>query len=152
MSIPAWPANFPPPLREGYGYTQADLVLRTDFAFGDRVRDLYTDGPDEFEVSVILSAAQWAYLQGWHRYVIANGAAWFSLPLLAAGALETREVRLLGPLVHELTGIKRVRVRMPVKTRIGTTMDAETFEAFAAFPDADSAGFDLQALENFVNG
>lgn len=152
MAVATWPPGFPAPLREGYGYTQGDLVLRTEFAFGDRARNLYTDGPDEIRVSVLLSPGQWAYLQGWRRFVIANGAAWFSMPILAGGALETREVRLLGPLTHELIGVKSVRVSMPVKTRVGTTLTADYFEAFAAYPDPESAWLDLQALENFVNG
>ena len=151
MPIPTWPAGFPAPLREDYGYTQPELGLRSEFALGSRVRPLYADGPDEVRVSVILSPAQWAYFQGWLRHVLKNGAAWFAMPIIAAGLREDREVQMLGPLSYQLIGLRSVRVSMPVRTRIGTTMDAATWEAFSAFPDPVTAFTDLQALEDFVN-
>lgn len=147
----SWPPGFPSPLRDDYRYEQLDLNLRTPFAQGARVRPLFTDGPDTFSVSVLLSAAQWAYVQGWHQHALARGSAWFTMPILAAGTLETREVRLLGPLSFQPVGYRSVRVSMSLETRAGTAMSADFWEAFSAFPDPDTAGRDLQALEDFVN-
>lgn len=147
-----WPASLPLPQRDGYGYQQPELLARADFALGSRSRQLFKDGPDTFTATLELTPAQWQFLQGWHRFVLGNGAAWFSMPLLAAGTLEQREVRLTGPLSYQLLGPLDVRVSFPLETRIGTTLSAEYFAALAAFPDPETVTASLQALEDFVNG
>lgn len=137
MSIPSWPAGFRVPLLDSYRYEQPELNLRTPFAQGARVRPLFTDAPDVFSISVFLTAVQWRRFQGWHRYELANGASWFTLPLMAAGVRQVREVRMLGPLQYELLGRDMVRVTMPVETRTGTTMSAAEYADLI-----DGIGFD----------
>jgi hypothetical protein len=146
-----WPASLPLPEREGYSYALPDLTLRSQFALGSRVRKLYADGPDTFTVSVDLTPPEVALLQGFLRFEAANGSAWFDMPILASGAIEQRSVRLLSPPTFSLVGAYDFRVAMQLETRIGTTMDAATWEAFSAFPDPVTAFADLQALEDFVN-
>ena len=129
MSVEAWPADFPTPLLSGYRAQLPELNARTDFALGGRVRPLFEDGPDTFTLGVVLSAAQWAYFQGWYRFALSNGANWFTLPLLAAGVRADREVRITDPPSIELLSLGHVRISLNVETREGTTMTREAWEA-----------------------
>lgn len=128
MSISSWPTGFPTPLREGYGYSQPELNQRTSFALGGRVRPLFSDGPDRFDVSVMLSAAQWRRFQGWHRYELANGSGWFTLPLFASGIRQIREARFTEAPRYELVAVSHARVTLPLETRTGTTISREEYE------------------------
>ena len=125
----AWPAGFPSPLREGYGYSAPELVLRSDFALGARVRPLYTDGPDTFRCILLLTALQCQFFKGWLRYDVANGADWFLLPLLVDGTLTTREVRLTAQPTYELVAFNSWRVSLAVETRTGTTISEAAYLA-----------------------
>lgn len=130
MPLPTWPTGFPIPQREGYSYSLPELNGRTDFQLGARTRPLYADGGDTFTASVELDLTQWAYLQGWFRYEINNGASWFTLTLQAAGTLATREVRFTtGALQFEPFSPTDVRVSLPLETRTGTTMTRAEWDA-----------------------
>jgi hypothetical protein len=146
-----WPTGFRYPSSNGYAYQLPSLNQRTDFVIGARDRELFTDGEDTFTVSVRMSAPQWAYFQGWFRYTLGNGARWFNMPLLAAGTLESREVKIISIPGFQLVGVSHCVVNLTIKTRQGTTMTNDLFEAYASFPDPEAVDESLQALEDFVN-
>ena len=129
MSASTWPTGFPAPERTGYRWSQPELNQRTDFALGGRVRPMFADGADQLSAAVVLTHEQWAYLQGWHRYALANGANWFDVPLLAAGLQQTVEARFTGPMSFDLYAIGYVRVTLPLETRAGTTMSPTDWAA-----------------------
>lgn len=147
-----WPSGFLAPLKAGFGYDQPELNQSTEFDLGSRVRELFTDGPDSFDVAVLFTPAQWAYFQGFYRYTLGNGARWFNLPLAAAGTYESREARITSPPRWELLGALNGRASFRVQTRVGTTLQAGQFAYIDGFADIEAGFAALQALENFVNG
>lgn len=129
MAVGTWPADLPAPSRPGYSIGLPELNQRTSFALGSRVRPLFADGNDTVTATVILTDAQWHYLQGWIRYALHNGADWFSMPLLVSGSFQTIEARLTGPVRFDLYGIGYVTVSLPLETRTGTTMSQAEWDA-----------------------
>lgn len=138
----AWPADFPCPLRDGYSYTLANLNQETSFANGERVRPLYEDGSDSFQLTVYLTKYEWEYIQGWFRYEAKNGAEWVLMPIRTGSAVELREVRIRGPLTFSLVPDSDcdVRVPMSVKSRVGTTISLDYYNYLKELGGADAAG------------
>lgn len=148
----AWPAGFRPPARESYAYTTANLLQRTGFAHGSRVRRLYSDDSDSFSsVTLNLSPGQWAEFQGWIRYVAKDCAEWIAMPILTAGDVQVEEVRIIPPLRYELIGIRSARVTFAIETRVGTAPDEEFYDWLIEMGGGDAAFKFADLLDHAMN-
>jgi len=129
MTVATWPSELPVPLRDGYLYDLPELVLRTEFAAGNRTRPLYTDGPDTFRLTMLFTSDQCERFKAWLRYDAADGANWFTLPLLVGDTVVSREVQLTAPPSIALEGVNHWRVTLALETRTGTTMSRAAYDA-----------------------
>ncbi len=130
MSVPlSWPSNLPPLSRTSYTYSKPTLNQRTDFAIGSRVRVLFPDGPDSINAELTLSGDQCAYLEGYYRYVLKNGALYFNLPYVrGAGTIATRAVRFLTAPTYTLISLNSWRVAFSLETLKGMVMSESDFD------------------------
>lgn len=133
----AWPSVLPLPERDGYSYNLPELCLRTPFAQGSRSRQLYTDASDEIAATVDMTGPEVARFKAWLRYEAANGAAFFSMPLIFEDDVEVVEVQMTGPPSFALIGPSDYRVSLSLRTRTGTTMSAAEYADLI-----DGIGFD----------
>lgn len=150
----AWPAGFPTPLRDGYGYTDANLLETTQFANGSRERRLFEDASDSFEsLSFALSAGQCAEFQGWFKRADgANaGTNWILMPLVAAGTRELREVKISPPNQYRLIAKSHFQVTLRVKTRVGTAPSDEFYDFLMELGGGDAAFKFMDILDYAMN-
>lgn len=135
-----WPDSLPDgaalttPLRAGYGYTQRNPSLRTDFGLVSRSRRIYSDAPAELSVGFVFTAVQWAEFEAFFWYELDAGNAWFWLPVRVGGSLELREVNFLGEMPQfQLLGVEYGGVTARLVTRKGSQMSPEDYAAAQVF-------------------
>lgn len=102
--IPIYPVGLPCPLREGYGFTPVNNIVRTDMQSGRaRQRVDFPATPDTIQLRWIFNSAEASLFQAWAAQVV--GAGWFEIELLTPLGFEVEEVRFMEtPVGGELTG------------------------------------------------
>ena len=96
--MPAWPSIFPAPLFAGYALEPESSVARTDMDVGPaRHRRRYTAAPTMTPCAVILSNAQFAIFEAWHRHELQDGSSWFTAPVRNGQGVTLQECRFVEP-------------------------------------------------------
>lgn len=142
LNIPLWPATLPRPDRDGYGYTIAAGLLRTEFAGGYiRQRRTMFGMPAAFSMSFRMNTAQLAILQ---TFLDRYGWSWFAMDLVSGGARVVRpasdcvlhKVRFTSDATHELIGpnVWRVTMQAEVQSMLDVRADSATG---VVFPNVD---------------
>lgn len=87
-----YPRGLPPPMRDNYGFTPTNNIVRTDMQSGRaRQRVEFEDVPDMVKLKWTLSQNESALFGTWARNVV--GAGWCTIPLLTPMGYDTLEVR-----------------------------------------------------------
>ncbi|MGY2429622.1 hypothetical protein [Pseudomonas tolaasii] len=102
--IPKYPDGLPCPLRDGYGFTPVNNIVRTDMQSGRaRQRIDFPKTPDTIQLRWIMNSPQASVFQAWAEQIV--GAGWFEIELLSPLGFETEEVRFMEtPVGGNLTG------------------------------------------------
>lgn len=102
--IPRYPEGLPCPLREGYGFTPVNNIVRTDMQSGRaRQRVDFPKTPDTIGLRWIFNSPQASLFQAWAEQIV--GAGWFEIELLTPLGFEIEEVRFMEtPVGGALTG------------------------------------------------
>lgn len=102
--IPVYPDGLPCPLREGYGFTPVNSIVRTDMQSGRaRQRVDFAKSPDMFQLQWIFTGQQAQLFQAWAEQVV--GAGWFEIEILSPMGFDREEVRFTEtPVGGQLTG------------------------------------------------
>lgn len=91
MAIP-YPEGLPPPMRDSYGFTPTNNIVRTDMQSGRaRQRVEFEDVPDMVKLKWTLSEVQSRLFGTWARNVVLG--EWCTMPLLTPMGYDTIEVR-----------------------------------------------------------
>lgn len=94
--MPAWPSIFPAPLLMGYAIEPESAVARTDMDAGPaRQRRRYTATPTMTPASVMLTEAEFAIFEAWHRHELQDGASWFTAPVRNGQGVTLQECRFV---------------------------------------------------------
>ncbi len=106
MTAPiSWPKSLPKPTIASYGYSPDDAVLATDLEFGPRrTRQRFTATPTSYTVRWLMTTNQLAVFEYFHKNVISQGAAYFSVELKQGAGFLPVDARFIGP--FNVTGIK----------------------------------------------
>lgn len=93
----AWPSGLPyQPLRDSLAHKMPEARGRTENEAGPaRFRRRTTVTVQHIEQTLELSRAQYEAWRAWHRWEIAQGEAWFDMPIYTGSAFATCPVRLL---------------------------------------------------------
>lgn len=87
----------PLPLDKSYEFSTVDPLQTTGLESGRaRVRQMWEEVPQTLPVEFIMTKAQGAYFELWHRKRISYGAAWFTLKLETVTGNNYRQVRFYG--------------------------------------------------------
>ena len=82
MPLISWPTQLPLPEQSGYAIQHVSPLQRTTMVSGRaRQRRIYTSVPSNVAVQWFLTEKQAQLFEAFFRYVIADGADWFLLPL-----------------------------------------------------------------------
>lgn len=88
----AWPEGLPLPLRDGYGFTPYNNILRTEMDSGRaRQRLDFEDGPTIGTLRFLFSSAEAALFEAWQSRIVK--AAWFTMTLVTPLGFGVHEVR-----------------------------------------------------------
>ena len=117
MTIPAYPAGLPLPLREGYEFKPVNNIRRTQMDSGRaRQRVEFRNVPSMVELAWLLSSPQASLFEAWSAQVV--GAGWFEIQLVTPLGFDTHEVRFTeAPVGGELRGLYRWRFSVTCELR-----------------------------------
>lgn len=94
MPLPEYPAYLPLPLKHSRSNQTGEMLIRTERLKGLARNRRWTNSPSVLiDVEWIMSGEEAQLFMTWHNSVIADGAEWFSMPLLYSGDLSTRRAR-----------------------------------------------------------
>ncbi|GHC19515.1 hypothetical protein [Aidingimonas halophila] len=121
-----FPADLPLPQREGYGLEHVSPLLRTELASGRaRQRRRFTSVPTTVSVSWVLSEVEAQLFEGWFRYAISDGAAWFNVTIKTPVGLKPYVARFAGMYDGpDLLGIGHWRISAELEIRERQTVDS----------------------------
>lgn len=105
-----WPDFFPAPQMKGFEISPGDAVLRTQ-GDGPAEQRRRTAQPSEPVQAVFrMDDDVMSVFEGFYRWALFDGAAWFNLPLAVGAAVMTFAARFVGPYDAKLRG-RRWEVR-----------------------------------------
>ena len=92
-----WPDRLPLPTFDGYAVQPQDAVARTDMESGAaRVRRRYTSIPSRIPVRWRFGPTEFGIFESWFRWMVSDGAQWFSIELLGGMGMVGHEARFIG--------------------------------------------------------
>ena len=134
----AWPSFLPKPQRQGHSYGRTDLIQRSEMEGGPiRLRRKFSDGPTQFNISLLLSSRQqWALFEAFYQYDLQQGALEFYLPIdTGAGVVNRRAIFITPPAYDASIGPNSSVMSATVKVIESTTLTADQYAVLAVTPD-----------------
>lgn len=132
-----FPTTLPAPQVQGYDLTPDDPVLRTNMEAGaGRSRRQFTDVPQTCTLSWVLTEAQLALFEAWHKYTALDGSGWFQINLANGLGLQSMEARFKGvpkKSLHSAGGMNW-QVSAQVQVRNAPMLTAAEMDVALAYP------------------
>lgn len=154
MTVPAWPAALPLPTLSGGAYSIAPAAgaTRTDMEIGPaRTRRRSTATPWTVKLQWHLTRFELALFEGWYHGYAAEGAAWFSMTLIAGIGLDTFEIRFLKPYESPARSGEIWTVSAEVEARDPPHLDQDALDVLLDSPDLAALMAEGEAWESFLS-
>lgn len=134
-----YPAELPPPLRQGYGLAHGSPLMRSEMQSGRaRQRRRYTSVPSIASVQWHLTQQQAQIFEAFFRWALSDGAEWFNTRIRTPLGLQSYECRFAemysGP---DLVGVDRWQISASLELRERQTLPSSYAQTPALVTQSD---------------